>query len=58
MDSIVDEKTEKIIFLYKLVKGVCMKSFGINVAKVYNICYFYKNHFIDCGCSRINYISC
>jgi len=34
MDSIVDEKLEKVILLYKLVKGVCKNSFGINVAKV------------------------
>lgn len=34
MNSIVDEKEEKVIFLYKLVEGICKNSFGINVARV------------------------
>eukprot|EP00828_Plagiopyla_frontata_P019060 TRINITY_DN2437_c0_g1_i1.p3 TRINITY_DN2437_c0_g1~~TRINITY_DN2437_c0_g1_i1.p3 ORF type:complete len:293 (-),score=52.68 TRINITY_DN2437_c0_g1_i1:32-910(-) len=37
MNSIVDEKQEKVIFLYKLVSGICMNSFGINVAKIVGV---------------------
>ena len=32
MDCKVDEDEEKIIFLYKLIKGECLKSLGLNVA--------------------------
>lgn len=34
MDAIIDEKNEKVVFLYKLKKGECHQSFGLNVAKV------------------------
>ena len=31
---ILDEKQEKIKFLYKIVDGVCLKSFAFNVARI------------------------
>ena len=34
MAAVLDDKEERIIFLYKLTKGQCLKSFAINVAKV------------------------
>lgn len=37
MSCHVDEKHEKVIFLYKLKPGSCHSSFGINVAKVVGI---------------------
>lgn len=33
----VEEKYEKVVFLYKLKPGACSASFGINVAKVTGI---------------------
>ncbi|SCQ16607.1 DNA mismatch repair protein MSH6, putative [Plasmodium ovale] len=34
MSLSIDDKQEKIIFLYKFIKGVCPKSFGIHIAKL------------------------
>ena len=34
MAAVLDDKMERVIFLYKLTKGECLESFGINVAKV------------------------
>ncbi|GAW81500.1 DNA mismatch repair protein MSH6 [Plasmodium gonderi] len=34
MSLSIDDHQEKIIFLYKFIKGVCPKSFGIHVAKL------------------------
>lgn len=34
MDSIIDQNTKNVIFLYKLKKGECPKSYGINVARM------------------------
>ena len=36
MAAIIDEKMEKVVFLYKLKEGQCSSSFGLNVAKVFN----------------------
>ena len=33
----VEEKNEKVVFLYKLKPGPCPASFGINVARVTGI---------------------
>ena len=30
----IDNKTEKVIFLYKLIEGECSNSFGLNIARV------------------------
>lgn len=35
--ALVDEKEEKIVFLYKLVEGICEKSFAFNVARMAGI---------------------
>ena len=32
-----DPKQDKVLFLYKFIKGECPASFGINVAKMANI---------------------
>lgn len=37
MSLSIDEEKEKIIFLYKFIKGVCPKSFGIHIAKLAGI---------------------
>jgi len=37
MACIMNEETEKVLFLYKLKDGECSNSFGINVAKVVGI---------------------
>ncbi|CRG97832.1 DNA mismatch repair protein MSH6, putative [Plasmodium gallinaceum] len=34
MSLSIDDEQEKIIFLYKFIKGVCPKSFGIHIAKL------------------------
>ncbi|KJP88821.1 hypothetical protein AK88_01511 [Plasmodium fragile] len=34
MSLSIDDHQEKIIFLYKFIKGVCPKSFGIHIAKL------------------------
>ncbi|ANQ08779.1 DNA repair protein [Plasmodium coatneyi] len=34
MSLSIDDQQEKIIFLYKFIKGVCPKSFGIHIAKL------------------------
>lgn len=37
MDAVVSEDQSDVTFLYTLVKGVCSKSFGMNVAKLAGI---------------------
>lgn len=37
MSLSIDDKQERIIFLYKFIKGVCPKSFGIHIAKLAGI---------------------
>ncbi|TPX40170.1 hypothetical protein SeMB42_g06113, partial [Synchytrium endobioticum] len=34
MSSVVDEESKEVIFLYKLEKGVCPKSYGMHVAHI------------------------
>lgn len=34
MECVVDEKSGEVSFLYKFSKGVCSKSFGMNVARM------------------------
>lgn len=37
MDSVIDEITQKILFLYKLREGICPRSYGLNVARLAGI---------------------
>ena len=32
-----DEKTDRVVFLYRFIKGECPKSFGLNVARMAGI---------------------
>lgn len=34
MSSKIDEESEKVIFLYKLIEGECSNSFGLNIARI------------------------
>jgi len=34
MDSLLDQASQKVTFLFKVKEGVCPKSYGINVARI------------------------